>query len=67
MINNFFSQNYAMKSGGAVYFSRSANNDTLLLVNTELTNNNASSGGALFVSDYNLNKPELLNVLFSGN
>lgn len=39
----------------------------MLLIETELTNNIASFGGALYISDYNLNKADLLNILLYGN
>lgn len=50
-----------------MYFIRSSNKETLLLVESELTNNIASYGGALYISDYNLNRPDLMDILLYGN
>lgn len=38
-----------------------------MLIEIELTNNDASYGGALYMSNYTLNKPELFDLLFYGN
>lgn len=62
-----FNLNHASVAGGAVYYVRSNQNETLEIIQTELTNNSASYGGALYISDHNLNKPELLHNLFYGN
>lgn len=67
IIATTFNKNLASNAGGAIYFLRSGRNESLILVETEFTNNNAAQGGALHVSDYNLNKPNLLNVLLYGN
>lgn len=67
VFSSLFHKNQASSSGGAIYYVRSSLNETLLLVDTELSSNNAAYGGALYVSDYNVNQADLLNNLLYGN
>lgn len=62
-----FINNQAARAGGAIYFIRFEQNEIMLLVETELSNNFALIGGALYISDYNLNNADLLNIVLYGN
>lgn len=66
MGNSIFTNNRANKAGGAIYFLRSEN-ESLILADTELSENHALYGGALFFVDFALNQPDLLKLLLFWN
>ncbi|CAD8169725.1 unnamed protein product [Paramecium pentaurelia] len=66
-INNCqFTNNYANNTGGSIYFDYKTNTE-FLIFNSLFADNSANIGGAVFIGNYSINSPSILNNAFFNN